>query len=266
MDIWVKTDDTFITLPVLPSSFEMTGSMNNTSVVIENLGEVNLKGKRGLYSMSIESFFPKTKTAGYIRYRAKEPYDYVKLFKKWYENNTTLRVVVSGTNISMPMTITQFTWGEQDATRDVYYTLEFTEYRALKKEKSKRPASYNKAKKTKGVKVVNYKWKKGDTWQSVCRKRFGKKYKYYKYNRMDNSSLINKVRLKHPTYSESKALIGSTVKLVDYDEYTDIQIEKKKLAKMQKLQQATDKAKDKMQKEAKKKRLAKKAKAKSKKK
>ena len=266
MDIWFKTDSTFITLPVLPSSFEMTGSMNNTSVIIENLGEVNLKGKRGLYSMSIESFFPKTKTAGYIRYRAKEPYDYVKLFKKWYENNTTLRVVVSGTNISMPMTITQFTWGEQDGTRDVYYTLEFTEYRALKKEKSKRPASYNKAKKTKGVTVVNYKWKKGDTWQSVCRKKFGKKYKYYKYNRTDNSSLINKVRLKHPTYSESKALIGSTVKLVDYNEYTEIQQDKKAIEKMKKITHATDKARDKMQKEAEKKRLAKKAKAKSKKK
>ena len=237
MDIWFKTDSTFLTLPVLPSSFEVTGSMNNTSVTIEDLGEVNLKGKRGLYTMSIESFFPNAKKAQYIRYRAKTPYEYVKMLKKWYENNTTLRVVISGTNISLPMTITQFTWGEQDGTRDVYYTLELTEYRALAKEKSSRPASMNDVKEYQ--KVIKYKWKKGDTWQSVCRKKFGKKYTYHKYNRADNMTLINKVRVKNPTLSESNALVGNTVQLVDYLKYKNTAVEKavdtkSKIAKLQK--------------------------------
>ena len=53
MDIWFKTDSTFLTLPVLPSSFEVTGSMNNTSVTIEDLGEVNLKGKTNGYFTEI---------------------------------------------------------------------------------------------------------------------------------------------------------------------------------------------------------------------
>ena len=46
-------------LPVIPSSFEISIPHQNTTVNITNLGEINLIGKTGLATMTIESFFPK---------------------------------------------------------------------------------------------------------------------------------------------------------------------------------------------------------------
>jgi hypothetical protein len=46
-------------LPVIPSSFEISIPHQNTTVNITNLGEINLIGKPGLATMTIESFFSK---------------------------------------------------------------------------------------------------------------------------------------------------------------------------------------------------------------
>lgn len=60
MDIYLNWDNEkkSILLPINPESFEISGSQNNQSLYVHNLGEINLKGKRGLYSITLESFFP----------------------------------------------------------------------------------------------------------------------------------------------------------------------------------------------------------------
>ena len=47
-----------VSFPVSPSNFSVINPYNNTTVNINNLGDVNMLGKRGLSSLRFSSFFP----------------------------------------------------------------------------------------------------------------------------------------------------------------------------------------------------------------
>lgn len=82
MDIYLNWDNEkkSILFPVNPESFEISGSQNNQSLYIHNLGEINLKGKRGLYSITLESFFP-SKKYNFRHGKYHDPYNfYCKLY------------------------------------------------------------------------------------------------------------------------------------------------------------------------------------------
>ena len=133
MDIYINwNDDTkTIRLPVNPESFNVEGSQNNTSINIQNFGEINLKGKRNLLSLSFESFFPAQKY-DFAKGAYKEPYAYIRKLKKLMEKNTTLHVVITETDINMQCTIESFSYGEEEKNGDVQYSLSLKEYREFK--------------------------------------------------------------------------------------------------------------------------------------
>lgn len=56
MDIFLDFGER-VKLPILPSSFEKQGGVNNTEANINSLGSINLLGKRGLKRMEFQSFF-----------------------------------------------------------------------------------------------------------------------------------------------------------------------------------------------------------------
>ena len=121
MDIYInwKNDTKSIRLPILPESFEISGSQNNQSVMVHNLGEINLKGKRGLYSIAIESFFPSQKLS-FQHGKYRDPYDYyIAKLKHLYEKNTTVHLIITGTDISLFCTIENFSYGESERNGDV---------------------------------------------------------------------------------------------------------------------------------------------------
>lgn len=197
-----NNDKKSIRLPILPESFMVEGSQNNQSVMIHNLGEINLKGKRGLYSIAIESFFPHEKLS-FQHGKFYEPYDYyIKKLKNLYEKNTTVHLIITGTDISLFCTIESFSWGEEDKSGDVKYSLALKEYRedALTST-SKRP--------TKQVETKSVKWKKGDTWQKLTKSALGSS-KDWKKVRKNNSSVIKKA-IKKTGKKEKAALIGYKV-------------------------------------------------------
>ena len=47
-----------VAFPVSPPDFEVVNPYNNSTVNINNLGEINMIGKRGLATMKFSSFFP----------------------------------------------------------------------------------------------------------------------------------------------------------------------------------------------------------------
>lgn len=206
MNIYLTWDDEkhLLLLPINPESFEISGSQNNTSLYIHNLGEINLKGKRGLYSITLESFFPATKYS--FRHGAyHEPYDYYcKKLKKLFENNTTLHLIITGTDINMFCTIENFNHGESDGSGDVKYSLTLKEYRDVLTSKR---MCVRKIEKT-------YKWKKGDTWPKVVKKHLGSS-KGWKKIRKSNMAVVNTAKWKHPGKKETVALIGSKVVIND---------------------------------------------------
>ena len=233
MDIYIKDNKQVIQLPVLPASIEVQQSQSNSSVIVHNFGEVNLKGKRNLYSVSFSSFFPHEKY-DFCKCEPLSAYDYVDIFQTWLSNNETLLLTVSGTLISYHVTIEDFTFSEEDGSRDVTFSVTFKEYRnpyqldlidvltagiSLIKEITKNNTVKKVTTKrvSKTVTTNSYKWKKGDTWNKVAKKETGSSANG-KALKKQNKKVINQAkkayRKKHPnakTIKESVALIGKKV-------------------------------------------------------
>lgn len=118
-------------LPVIPSSFNITIPHQNTSVDITNIGEINLIGKTGLATMTIESFFPKQQYSFCLYRDFPQPYDCIRLLLKWKDSGRPIRVIVTDTPINYAMAIESLTYSEVDGTGDVYFTLELKEYKFI---------------------------------------------------------------------------------------------------------------------------------------
>lgn len=128
MEIWLKQDKTQFRLAVLPPEYELTSESNNTQVVINSLGEINLLGKRKLKNVSFSSFFP-AQAYNFCQYTSfPTPKESVELIEKM-KNSGVLRLIMTGTPVNMECTIENFTWGENDGTKDINFTLELKEYR-----------------------------------------------------------------------------------------------------------------------------------------
>lgn len=131
MQIWLKQGETDFRFAVLPAEYELTSESNNTQVVIHSLGEINLLGKRKLKNISFSSFFPDQKYS-FCEYTSfPTPTESVTLIEKM-KNKGVLRLIMAGAPVNMECTIENFTWGENDGTKDINFTLEFKEYRRVK--------------------------------------------------------------------------------------------------------------------------------------
>ena len=119
-------------LPVIPSSFEVLIPHQNTTINITNLGEINLIGKTGLSTMTIESFFPKQQYSFCLYKDFPQPYECIKMLLKWKESGRPIRVIVTETPINYAMAIESITYSEADGTGDVYFILGLKEYKFIK--------------------------------------------------------------------------------------------------------------------------------------
>lgn len=136
MQIWLRQGKTKFRFAVLPPEYEVTSESNNTQVVINSFGEVNLLGKRKLKNISFSSFFPKQKYSFCEYTTFPTPKQSVKLIEKM-KNKGIVRLTMTGTPVNMNCTIESFTWGENDGTKDINFTIEFKEYRKAKVKKTK---------------------------------------------------------------------------------------------------------------------------------
>ena len=118
-----------VEFPVSPADFEVTNPYNNETVNIYSLGDINMLGRRGLATMEFSSFFP-AQDYSFAR-PAEAPYNYVNIIKKMAESRQPARIAISGTDVSLPVTIEDFSFKEQDSTGDVYFRLALKEYRYI---------------------------------------------------------------------------------------------------------------------------------------
>jgi len=118
-------------LPITPSNFQLKNPHINTIVNINELGDINLIGKRGLSEILIESFFP-NQNYYFCKATPLDPQRYVDMILKWKDNNKPIRLIITKSNINIAASIENFTYGKRDGTGDIYFTLELKEYRFLK--------------------------------------------------------------------------------------------------------------------------------------
>ena len=171
MNFYLKQSDTdYIKFPVLPDSFEVSVSQKNTVVNVVSLGEVNLLGNSGLKAISLSSFFPARRynflaISGVLE----PPVFFVNCIERWRNENQIVRLIITGSGevLNLPVSIEDFSWGQRDATEDVYFTISLKEYRYVS------VSSTSDRMVTKDVSAQTYKVKKGDTLGGICKMFYG---------------------------------------------------------------------------------------------
>lgn len=182
MQIWLKKNGSGFRLPVLPPSIEVTSPQLNETVTLVTGGERTLIGKKGLRTITLQSFFP-AQNYDFCQFKVtKKPYEYMKKLESW--KGSILTLTITGTNINFSCTIESLTYGENDGTKDVNYSMELKEYIPLKPSRTKEKQIENKfmdtfsafkgERETKEVKTKTYVVKKGDTLTSIAKKETGK--------------------------------------------------------------------------------------------
>ena len=203
---WGTADKSGFKLPINPESYSVNGKQQNTAVNIHASGEINLKGKRALKTVSWSGFFPNQQYS-FAKDTLKDPVTfYVTNLVNLLENNTTIHLII-GTRVNLFGTVESFTWGENEQNGDVVYDISIKEQRTLDKTKDAVDNASSK----------KYKWKKKDTWKKVTKKILGSN-KTWKTQRKNNIKVINKAKKaykkKHKKIKKVKenvALIGYTV-------------------------------------------------------
>lgn len=176
MEIWLKQEDIEYRFAILPQEYKMTSESNNTQVIVHTLGEINLLGKRKLKNISLSSFFPAQKYYCCQYSSFPTPEESVRLIEKMKEKGE-LRLIMTGTEINMECTIESFTWGENDGTKDINFTLELKEYRRVKlfsKETISEKVEVAVTKReSKEVKSMTYIVKSGDNLSKIAKELTG---------------------------------------------------------------------------------------------
>ena len=159
--------DAGIILPVSPESYEIDYPQNSETVNINNLGDINLLGKRGLMQVTLESFFPEQDYDFCVSPPTMSADEYVHTVAHWKNQNQKLYFKAGG-SVNFLCTITNLTYSRKDGTGDYYYSIELTEYRTVG---SNRVTPSNKG--TNTNKGKTYQCKHGDTLKKISKKFYG---------------------------------------------------------------------------------------------
>jgi len=128
--VYLQSAGNKIQLPIPPSVFEVAVKQNNSTVNINNVGELNMIGKTGLITLSLSSFFPNQEYS-FCQCKPDSPYNYVKTIDEWRTSGKPARITITDTPINYAITIDSFKWGEKDGSGDLYYTLDLREYKFI---------------------------------------------------------------------------------------------------------------------------------------
>ncbi|AVK98640.1 hypothetical protein FCT18_19695 [Lysinibacillus sphaericus] len=132
MDIFLSTMDRkqIIQLPIVPASFKIPSPVNNEVFTTINQGDIKLLGRRGLKSLTIDSFFP-SKVYPFSRNNKYFGWEYYEIIEGWIDKRMPIRLIMSNTPINMLVTIENFEPGLQDGSGDVYYSLALSEFKEI---------------------------------------------------------------------------------------------------------------------------------------
>ena len=193
MEFWLQKDnDSKFQLPVKPSEYTVNVAHKNTVVNVIQLGDVNLMGKTGLREISLSSFFPAKDYNFSNNSERKEPLAYVKKIETWRQSGEPVRVIITGV-LNMECTVESFSYGEKDATGDIYYTASLKEYKKIKLRK----ATVSIATSTRSTKSASassgksYTIKKGDCLWKIAKQFYGNGSEWQKIYNANKSQISN---------------------------------------------------------------------------
>ena len=200
-EIWFKTKDKAVMLPIVPSEFERVINANYETNNVIGLGDVATFSGNGLAQISFSSFFPNHEYSFNAYSNAPKPYDIAHIFKEWKNKGTVVRVILTGTDINQEMYITNYSYGEKDGTGDVYYSMDLVEYRPItipiinennssNTQNTSRPTENNNNSSNKNNAnntQKTHKVVKGDSLWAIAQKHYGKGSLYPKIKEANKS-------------------------------------------------------------------------------
>lgn len=132
MEFWLRFNNgaESLQLPVNPENVSITSPHGFEDVTVSNLGEYTIIGSPQLKTFTISSHFPQDYNASYCAYRnLPSPWAAISTIERWQRSGKPVRFIVTGTPISIAVTIRNITYDERAGSPgDVYYTLEMREY------------------------------------------------------------------------------------------------------------------------------------------
>ncbi len=179
-------------LPINPPTLEISEANKNNKLDLLNIGEINLIGNRGLKSITLSSFFPSLKSK--FNKASKDPIEYKNMLEKWKNSKKPVRLIISDLGINLAVAIENLIFSMREGDEDIYYTIEFTEYRFLNVPN----VSEDKAVGDNGLKErpaekevpLTYTVKQGDSLWAIAKKHYSDGAKYTKLYE-NNKTLID---------------------------------------------------------------------------
>lgn len=199
MEIWLSWQNNTqqLRLPILPPSFEVETGNLNTTININEIGNIKLIGKSDLKKITLETFFP-ARNYSFCEYTGfPQPYSCVEMIEGWRKSGKPIRLIITGTPINLAMAIEIFKFGERDGSGDVYYTLELEEYvfTQLKQVTQTSTNGYEQTNNRPAKEVANeYIVKSGDTLWEIAKRTTGNGVNYKtiaKKNNIANPNVIS---------------------------------------------------------------------------
>lgn len=131
MDIYLSINnrEQVIKLPVVPETFTINSPQNNEKYNTISQGDIKLIGKRGLKSLTIQSFFP-SKDYPFAKDKTYIGWEYVEIIESWIDREVPIRLIITDTPINMVCSIENFDYGT-DTTGDVNYSLSLSEFKFI---------------------------------------------------------------------------------------------------------------------------------------
>lgn len=125
MDITLTQGGTSVYFPVLPPSYKISSSQNNTTVNINATGEINLLGHKNLDTISWDCFFP-SQNDDYVQNMQMSPTEYVETLKTMKEKGVCDLHLMDV--LADHVTIESFDYSEEDGTGDIHYSISLKKY------------------------------------------------------------------------------------------------------------------------------------------
>ena len=181
-------------LPVTPETFTVETGNNIQTISIHQLGDVNLWGQPSLCTITVSSFFPsENRSYAFSGGYTGNPYGAVEAIETWIREKEVVRYIISDTPVNIPVLPASISYGEEDGTGDVAYTLTLKEYRGLEAAQVQSSGSGREVENEPVQSEQSYAVQSGDTLWAIAQQYYGDgslAWQLAGYNGIQNANLI----------------------------------------------------------------------------